>query len=362
MHGDVSSLRKYKIVLSMLKEYKSRPGDAGFFKIFKTHRKGFTVNDWDLLGLTDESCKNYLSSKQYYNMHPLNGAFSWWIDDKLTLWYLCQCAELSEYMPIYYYHLDNKRIMPIGDGRRLFDASLSSIDNVANLLEDIGTLAVKMVKGSMGCGFYKAEYKDSSYCLNGERLTRDEWCRRVSQLDGYIICEYLRPHEDFARVYPNTPNTLRYLACRVDGKLQFLKGYVRFGSTKSGFVENFNAGGVLCFIDSEGRYSSGRVIDRSDGLAARVIERHPETGVQLCGTVPLWEKVQDAVEAFDEYFPQLDYVGFDFVITDDGRAIILETNSLTSLDGFQLDCSTFDTPIGKAFFGPRLAELRNNKR
>ena len=349
--GDINPLRKYKVNLTMLKEYRSRPGDSNPLETFRIHRKGFTVADWDLLGMTDENREGYLSSKQYYSLHPYNGTYSSWIDDKLTLWYLCRGTELAQNMPVYYFQIDGERIMPLTDGD-----GAEGAEAIVRLLEKLGTLALKKVKGSIGRGFYKAEFRDGAYFLNDERLTRDELCSRASALDGYIVCEYLRPHEELAKVFPNTPNTFRYLACRIDGKLRFLKSFIRFGSSSTGYVEAFNQGGILCYIDEEGAYGSGYAIDRSDGLSTKIVTFHPDTGAVLGGTIPLWDKVQEAVTTFDKLFPQLDYVGFDFVITDDDRVIILEINSLTSLDCIQLDCSLLDTEVGKAFFGPKLAK------
>lgn len=353
--GDLSTIRKYKVKLAMLREYKRRPGGAGPVDIFMTHRKGFTVNDWNLLGMTDETYKGYLSTKQYYSGHPYNGTYSAWIDDKLTLWYMCQGTELEANMPVYYFQTKDSRVMAIGDGLKLCNDSEPRIDDIADLLENRGALAIKMLKGTFGKGFYKAEFHDSNYYLNGEQLTKAEWCERISKLDGYIFGEYIRPHEDLARVFPDTPNTLRYQVCRVDGKLQFLKSFIRFGSTSSGYVENFNAGGVLCYIDAEGNYDTGYVIDMSEGLSTRTITTHPDTGAHLKGIIPHWDKVQSSVAAFDRLFPQFDYLGFDFVITDDNRAIMLEANALTSLDALQLDCSLLDLEVGKAFFTPRIS-------
>ena len=139
---------------------------------------------------------------------------------------------------------------------------------------------------------------------------------------------------------------------RIEGKLGFIKGYIRFGTRNSGFVENYNAGGVLCYLDKNGYYSEGNVID-SKTKKNRVVHHHPDTGVELNGQIPCWDTIQSAVEQFGDQFPQLDYLGFDFVVTSDGRVIILEINSLTSLDGLQLNGSILETDAG-AFFKARM--------
>ena len=86
-------------------------------KIHRAHRCGFTWNDWRMDRLTKESQKNYLKSAHYYAMHPINGVYSKWIDDKLTLKYLCGSdSGLDRYMPRYYFQIDqNGKILCLPD-------------------------------------------------------------------------------------------------------------------------------------------------------------------------------------------------------------------------------------------------------
>lgn len=146
----------------------------------------------------------------------------------------------------------------------------------------------------------------------------------------------------------DTANAIRYLVGRIEGKLVFMKGFIRFGTRDSGFIENYNAGGVLCYLDKNGFFNEGNVID-SKTKKNRIIHHHPDTGVELKGQIPCWDTIQFAVEQFGDQFPQLDYLGFDFVVTLDGRVIILEINSLTSLDALQLDGSILGTDAGSFF-------------
>ena len=79
-------------------------------KIRKIHSKGFTVTDWYAMNLDNNDYSQYISSAQYYGMHPINGMYSKWIDDKLTLKYLCRNSSQNIYLPEYYFMID-------GDGR-----------------------------------------------------------------------------------------------------------------------------------------------------------------------------------------------------------------------------------------------------
>lgn len=282
-------------------------------------------------------------------MHPLNGSYSHWIDDKLTLKYLCAGTDLDKYMPKYYYQINEK-----GNVFALTDSSQSDgradIDNVLDLLEELGELAIKRVAGSLGEGFYKISYKAGMYMWNDEAISKIEISKRLSKLREYLITEYLHPHQDMIPFGADTVNTLRYLIGRdsESGKMNLIKSYIRFGTEKSGFVENYGAGGVLCFLSNDGKFNSGNMLDM-DTMKNIILNKHPDTGVLLNGKIPLWDEIKKAAWLFGRYFPQMDYLGIDFVVTNKNEVKILEINSLTSLDALQLEGSVLESPAANFF-------------
>lgn len=126
----------------------------------------------------------------------------------------------------------------------------------------------------------------------------------------------------------DTVNTLRYLVGRDEaGKMNLIKSYIRFGTKASGFVENYAVGGVLCYVSDNENFEYGNLLDLKE--------------------------IQTAANEFGNSFPQMDYLGFDFVVTNKNEVKILEINSLTSLDTIQLQGSILKTPQGE-FFRKRL--------
>lgn len=343
-------LRKYKIYGGILNDYKKRPAHASIFEIFFIHRKGFLVSDWKIMRLTNSNYKDYLSSKQYSKVHPINGYYTKLIDDKITIKYILSGTELDRYTPRYYYLIDETShifsMMDAPDKKDNYNAK-----DILSLLKEHSALAIKLVTGSIGRGFYKGEYQDDKITVNGKEMTEEEFCQFIAGLKNYIVSEYLRPHEELATFWPTTANTIRYLLCRIDGNYYILKSFIRFGSKKTGEVENFNTGGVLCYIDENGNFNGGYIIDSSKKkLSSISVERHPDTGRELKGTIPMWHEVQKAAVGIAKYLPETKYLGFDFVITDKNEVKLLEINSLTSLDAIQMDCSILQTEVGKRFF------------
>ena len=227
------------LVSNYYNDYKNH--EAGLLATMRIHSRGFNVSDWKCMSLTKDNYKSYLTTAQYYSMHPINGSFSKWIDDKLTLKYLLAGTHLDKYMPEYYMQIDEEgKLLPLPN---LKEKDIIDVTSVVDLLIDKKELAFKLIAGSIGEGFYKVEYVDNCIYVNGIVKTELEFIAFVEGLRNYIIIEYLHPHKMFEKFSPRTTNTIRYLAGRYDdGTMRMLKSYVRFGTEQSGFVENFNRG------------------------------------------------------------------------------------------------------------------------
>lgn len=318
-----------------------------FRKIWSIHKKGFIADSWILYDLDNRNWETFLSDAEYHSMHPVNGAFTKWIDDKLTLKYLCAGTPLDQYFPKFYYHFDEKgSILCLTDCKEK-KASVSAED-VAKLLREEGILAIKLMNGSFGRGFYKAEFRDDQYFLNGQQMCFADFCAHLQKLRNYLVIEYLSPHPEFKRFCPETPSCIRYAVGRWNGGAKLLVGGLAIGTKQSGYVENYAVGGVWCYLNNDGTYTSGDILDMA-AHKNRIITHHPDTGVRLQGKIPHWDEIEQAAQAVCAHFPQLKYLGFDFVVTANEQVKILEINSLSSLDCFQHGVSVFETPAGEFF-------------
>lgn len=330
---------------SFFDDYKFRRLPIG--KIHSIHKKGFDVETWMYSSINNENYKNYLSTVDYYRMHPINGTYSKWIDDKLTLKYICSGTIVDKYLPEYYFLIDDKNeIHPLMDYKS--DKSTVFASEIIDLLKEKGTLAIKLCEGAIGQGFIKGEYKDSKFYLNGEVVDLQELTNRIGKLKNYLVTEYFYPHKDLQRFCDDRINCTRVLLGRIDDKFEVIKSYIRFGTKKSGFVENYGAGGVLCYLEEDGSFVQGNIMDKVN-MKNVIIHNHPDNNEELKGQMPLWDEILEANEAFDHFFPQMKYLGIDYVVTSDNKVKILEINSLTSLDALQFYGSIFETRGGDFF-------------
>lgn len=324
---------------------------ASWFKIASVHLKGWSYSDWSVLGITDANRKQYLSTRDYCSLHPFNGKYSFWIDDKLTLKYVLNGTKAGRYMPDYYFMLEGRgMVLPLMDVDGTFRNK--GVEGVVALLQEKKRLALKLVKGSLGIGFYKAEYDGQAYYLNGEKLDRAAFTARVSAMEGYLVTEYLLPHAEFAKFCDKSVGCLRYVIGRKkNNELTEISSYMRFGTKRSKFVENYDQGGVLAIVKN-GAYESGNILDKNTDTN-QVIRTHPDNGLEIEGRIPHWDEVVEAARIVADTLPQLSYLGIDFCITNDDRVKIIEINSLSSLETIEVGGPIFDKP-GGAFFKERL--------
>lgn len=328
-----------------------RKHELPFYQIHKIHKRGFFVSDWAYFKLNEQNYKDYLSNVQYYAMHPINGWNTIWIDDKLTLKYMCAGTELDKFMPKYYFQTDKEtNLIALPDS----PVKCDDLDwhSIISLLKKEKEIAVKRISGSAGEGFYRAYYDNNKFYLNKDVYSEEEFLLKLKRLPNYIYTEYLRPHKDLAPFCDETVNSIRYLVARIDGHFELVTSFIRFGTLKSNYVDNYLAGGVLCFCDEYGHFDKGNVIDHSTGTNIEV-SSHPDNNLRLEGVIPNWNLIIEAVKAFDDHFPQLSYLGFDFAITDKNEAKIIEINSLSGIHSLQLRGSILDSRF-RDFFTSKL--------
>ncbi|MDO5759807.1 MAG: sugar-transfer associated ATP-grasp domain-containing protein [Bacteroidota bacterium] len=321
-----------------------------FFTIIKTHLKGWSYNDWQVCGITKKNRKSYLSTREYCCLHPFNGNYSFWIDDKLTLKYILSGTKAGGYLPDYYYQIEDK-ILALPDlDKVVYELNA---EGIAKLLEDKKTLAFKLVKGSLGVGFYKAQWNEEEnlFYLNEQAFSRERFVKRIKELKGYIITEYLFPHKEFAKYCDKSVGCLRYTMGKMKrGEWREIISFMRIGTKKSKFVENYNRGGVLTFINN-GNYQGGNIIGEDSKNIQ--IDKHPDNDIELKGSIPMWNEIVEVAHSVADTLPQLSYIGIDFCITNEDKIKIIEINSLTSLDVIETLHSIYSTSAGE-FFKERL--------
>lgn len=293
---------------------------------------GFDASYYRLVGAEEMKANypKYLTNKEYYKMHPINGDYSFWIDDKMTTKHIF--SKYNDYLPKYYFQIEEKQILRLPDCTKEYP---TSAEGVLECLDEVKDMAVKRLVGSCGVGFYRFEKRGDAYYVLGKETSREEMKKLISELNGYLVMEFLENCEELQAIWPNALNTMRMLYAQVDGEIKLLRSYIRFGTTKSHGVDNVAQGGIMCDVDVK----TGCVwfaFEKDKNGYASEIKVHPDTQVPLQFKIPCWEEINQKLVEITKNYAQLSYLGYDVAMTKDGGFRIVEVNSLTSCDAAQV--------------------------
>jgi len=312
------------------------------------YRRGFLSSDIDNYGLTEKNYRDYLSNSEYYRHYPFNGKYDKWVDDKITIKYILY--PFRDYMPKYYYHIRKKgEMIPLMDAD---DIDPQMPKTILELLAREKRLALKLTSSQSGIGFHKISFIDGDYQIDNKPSTEEEAIQFIENLDGYLVSEYIIAHPDIERIYGGSQNTARVMVINEDGRHPVIaNSYMRFGSSRSGLIDNVPAGGMAAIIDvGNGRFHNALMIENHHILWRRV---HPDTHVVVEGTVPHWDMISEKLIEISRFLSELTYMGFDIAPTEDGFKIC-EINSLQSLARFQNEYPLLVDNAASTFFNGRI--------
>ncbi len=289
------------------------------------HDRGFLSYRIKQYGLTEENYMSYLSDRDYRYLRPINNSYRKWIYDKVTMRYVLN--KYKEYIPEYYYHIVPRThgmfCVCMQDCPEGFGAGF---DELVRLLKTKGLLAMKPTEGSHGVGFYKLEYKDGTYYVNEEAMTESQITAFFEGLDDYYnVSEYIQMHDAIKAIYPNVVCTIRAMVINKDTKSpKLMNTYIRIGTNSTGMTDNIAFGGVFAQIDKDtGHLHTGEKLENHVIVPC---PNHPDTGAALEGYLPNWDIVKEKIVEISKYIGQLEYMGFDIVITPNAFKI-LEINT-----------------------------------
>jgi hypothetical protein len=171
----------------------------------------------------------------------------------------------------------------------------------------------------------------------------------------YLVTEFIGAHSYFDAFWNESPPTVRVLVTREKGQLpKIVHSYLRFATKDTGVVNI--PGGVYCRVDiKSGSFYDGQTYEK-DGL--QDCKYHPDTKVRLEGVLPHWDLILDKILEISAAIPQIRYMGYDVIITEEGFKII-EINSHPGIDYFQTEHPYLRDELTRDFFNGLLEEKKH---
>lgn len=300
----------------VLRDMVSRNGVPVKTKLW-AYRHGFLSYRVPQYGITPQNRLDFISDFEYRWLRHINGKYKYWLEDKISFKYVV--SDFNESLPGYYYYTNsrygNDHIVPMMDCPEGYG---TTVEDILRLAREKNVLALKPDEGSHGDGFYRLAYHEDDYSLNGKPVDRAEVVRVLRDpANQYLVTEFIESHPMLTEIYPDSVNTIRVIVFKRDGITpQIGNAYLRIGSSKSGFVDNTAAGGMLAEIDPlTGRFGNAQVLTHG---RVRACPRHPDTGMLIEGELPHWDLAKQRVLEIAADMPQLEYFGFDLALTAEG--------------------------------------------
>lgn len=283
--------------------------------------RGFLSYRIDQYGLTEDNYHNFLSDYDYHWLNRINNIYQLWVNDKTTFRYMLE--PFADYIPKYYFSITKRNGAPCICKMRDCDDDVSpNLEGILTLLERKQKLAMKPSSGTHGDGFFCLAYENGQYTVNGDAVTAEElWQIIERQKSFYVITEYIHMHSALQAIYPKSVNTVRIMVINPHGyDPKIMQTYMRIGSSATGFTDNVGYGGICVMVNSE----TGELYDPETIKDHKFYPcpNHPDTGAPIAGVLPHWALVREKVLEICRYLGELEYLGFDIAITEDGFQVI----------------------------------------
>lgn len=280
--------------------------------------KGFTPDQYILYNLKKNNIDDYISEKERWYSRRINKQYTVVLDDKLIFYEV-----FSKYLniPENIFFVRNKKFIDLKGNELSFKV-------VKDIIELNKEIFVKPIIGGGGKGVFKIGVKSNNFYLNGNKISEVELSELLLSRDNHVANPAVEQSTFSKSFYPDSVNTIR-LVTTYDyniSKSIATNALHRFGTSKTGVVDNASSGGLFSEID----ISTGIMSEARNYLNEK-FPRHPDTNCEIEGVkIPKWDEIVSECLEVAQLFPFIPYMAWDIVLTNEGISVI-EINASTDL-------------------------------
>ncbi len=299
------------------------------------YRDGFFPSSADAYDFDRYDVEDYVSdfARTHFGW-KINGDAAIYLDDKGEFYDVFANRGLDEYLPTLF--------------GRVVDGELVGTDeSLATLIRDQGRLVVKGVEGGSGNHVHVCRAKRGSVYVDGIQV-RDDRLGDVFDEQEYLVTEFCQSGSYVRSIYPDAVSTVRAITMHPDEEEPFVAHLThKIGTERTAPADTFGAGGISVHVDRSGRFGTG--VRLEEGRLVPCTE-HPDTGEVIPGTtIPEWGVIRDTLLDIISELPELRYVGWDIVVTEEGELRILEGNTNPGVE-VQFHEPLLAEPLARRFF------------
>lgn len=331
-------LKVMNLIRLILKEIKSEVSTTFSQKAY-CYLKGFLAESSIVYNFKQSGSQNYLSDYARFIKTPfIDINYSYLIDNKFLF-------------DLYF----SNTIKSIGliDSGLLFGRGVAKpvYPVIQEKLNSGKGLVLKPLMGGGGSGILFISLNNNQLMVNGYVNRDTELSLTLSSLNQYVLYDHFNQKGFSRHFYTHSLNTLRVLTMiNPITNEPFIPITVhRFGTSRSGNVDNWSSGGICSEIDLEtGKLSKAVGYPIKGKLEWH--SSHPDSGVQIEGEiVPNWENIKQFVLEAAKKTAMIPYIGWDIVLSNE-EIYILEANSNSDVNLLQVHRPLLSIPGVKEFF------------
>ena len=308
-------------------------------------RHGFLSESILVYGREPHQLSDYLSDFSRYTRTPfINEPYSDFLNNKILFEAsFGACINVPRNLGL----VDTGRFLTLVKG-----GSVSTIDTLLEYCRDGTGLVFKPFAGGLGDQLYILLHNDETgFWLNGIKTSTHELNRLFHEFRMMLCCEYVHQAKYSREIFPETSNTIRVLTLiDPDSNRSFLAAAShRFGTRRSGAVDNWAGGGLSARIDLL-TGELGPAVVYPMGSPPVVRDDHPDSGSPIKGvTVPGWLAISKRLLEVANEWSFIPYIGWDVLVTEEGFHV-LEGNNATGVNLFQVHEPLLRNPRIKRFY------------
>lgn len=199
-------------------------------------------------------------------------------------------------------------------GRSYIDLSTCSFKEFKEFILDKDKIIVKPISECGGKGIEVIEI-DKNKLKNEYNVLKIY--NKIVKNNQMLVEEYINQNSRLANIYSKSVNSLRILTFIDDtGNVRIMNSILKIGN--NGNVDNFSSGGMYTFVNNEGIVYVPAIDEKGN-----IYSKHPITKENILGFhIPNYELVLPFVTELALVVPEVRYVGWDIVITEDGILVI----------------------------------------
>lgn len=196
----------------------------------------------------------------------------------------------------------------------------TSVEKFNDFIKLHSEFICKPIDGDGGFGVKRCKLYDSNQAADFFRECMEE---------PKVIEEIVLQIDDLKSFAPSSVNTIRIITVVKNGKAKTKVALLRMGrEIPESCVDNFSSGGLVAPIDIETGIITACAVDKGDNKYIT----HPVTNKQIVGfKIPQWEEYVEYSEKLALVIPQVRYVGWDIVMNESGKLLLIEANAYAGM-------------------------------